>query len=135
MTSCVYNELKRAVLRWSFLAGVALQVFLLWLGAREDWGFRDQVDAFYLFALSRENAMFSLFSPMAAMLPYVLAFAGDWQRKAVYYQLHRSGVRRYNVSRIAAGTLSGGLALAAAPVDRPAGAPALGAVVAFDRAS
>lgn len=112
MTSCVYNELKRAVLRWSFLAGVALQVFLLWLGAREDWGFRDQVDAFYLFALSRENAMFSLFSPMAAMLPYVLAFAGDWQHKAVYYQLHRSGVRRYNVSRIAAGTLSGGLALA-----------------------
>lgn len=112
MMSCVYNELKRAVFRWSFLAGVALQGFLLWLGAWEDWGFRDQVDAFYLFALSRENAMFSLFSPMAAILPYVLAFAGDWQHKAVYYQLHRSGVRRYTVSRIAAVVLSGGLALA-----------------------
>lgn len=106
------NEVARAVFSRTFLASVLLQMFLLWLGAREDWQFRDQVDAFYLFALSRENAMFSLFAPMVAVLPYVLTFAADWQQKSVYFQIHRQSRHEYTVSRIAAAVLSGGLAMA-----------------------
>ncbi len=108
----IKNEIKRAVCRPAFAAGVFLQIFLLWIGAWEDWGFRDQVDAFYLFALSRESAIFSLFAPIVVILPYIPVIASDWQRKTVYGHIYRSGTRPYIISRIAAAAVSGGMAMA-----------------------
>lgn len=107
----IINELRRSI-GYRLALGVFFQLLLLLVGGLEDWSFASQVDGFYLFSISRENALFLLFSPLAAIIPYALQFLGDWEQRIIYHSLHRCGKRAFVSSKIIATIMSGALATA-----------------------
>ena len=83
------TDFKRAVISWKFLAGVLLELFIL-------------------FAAGFDSDLFRVSVPVVCTFPYSTAWLLDYQNGFLKIYLHRTGVNAYIFGKILACGISGG---------------------------
>ena len=116
MLRTLWQDLRRAIISRRFLLAVmgaaalyVISAYDLGLGQAIRWGNkRHLLD--YL-GDAQTVALMDLL-PFAAVIPFGAGFAEDWEFHAHHYLIARTGSRSYRLSKIVAGTTSGGFVMA-----------------------
>lgn len=106
-----WNDLKRAIVSWGFLAAVLGTCAVYLAGAWVDLqgGINDVL---YYYSVSSRLGDFTKLLPLLCVLPYAVNYVSEWNHNVVRYAVVRSNQTRYALSKAVTTAISGGLALA-----------------------
>lgn len=106
-----WNDCKRSILSWGFLAAVLGTCAVYFAGAWVDlqWGVNDVL---YYYSVASRLGDYTKLLPVLCVLPFATSYATEWNHHFVPYAVVRSNQTKYAISKGLATALSGGLALA-----------------------